>query len=69
MNFIKGKFEKYPDVQIISDPINQTYKVKYVECVEERGAIRFEKREKIVSKDLLESSVGEIIFMVEKYCN
>lgn len=69
MGVIKEKFEKYPEVQIISDLVNQNYRIKYIECVEERGVIRFEKREKVVSKDLLESSVAEIIFMVEKYCN
>jgi hypothetical protein len=60
-------FEKYPDLQIVADSLDNLYKVKYLECVQERGSIRFEKKEKIVSREVIESLVNEIIFMINNF--
>jgi hypothetical protein len=54
-------FERYPDIQITADPQEPKYRIKYTECVRERGSVRFEKKEKSVPRNALESFISEIL--------
>ena len=54
-------FDKYPSVEIIADAYDPQYRIKYIECVRDAGLIRFEKRERLVSKDELEHLVLKVI--------
>jgi hypothetical protein len=56
-------FQKYPNLEIFADPLDPVYRVKYTECVKERGVVRFEKREARVSREALEALVGEIVMV------
>lgn len=67
MMFSNATFEKYPDLEIIADPLDNLYKVKYLECIQERASIRFEKKEKVISREAIESLIGEIIFMINNF--
>jgi hypothetical protein len=53
-------FERFPDIRISIDPFEPNYNVKYTECVKERGAVRFEQREKIIPKEVLQRLIEEI---------
>jgi hypothetical protein len=53
-------FERFPDIHISIDPFESKYKVKYTECVKERGAVRFEQREKSLPKEVLQRLIEEI---------
>lgn len=57
----KSVFEKYPSVEIIADGLSPQYRIKYIECVNESGSIRFEKKERIVPKEELENLVLKVI--------
>jgi hypothetical protein len=54
-------FEKYPDVEMRLDAFDAVYKIKYTECIKERGAIRFERKEKIVSKEKIQKILSELL--------
>jgi hypothetical protein len=56
-------FQKFPHIEILADPLDPVYKIKYTECVKERGVVRFERREIRVPKYALESLVGDVILM------
>ena len=53
-------FERFPDIRISIDPFEPKYKVNYTECVQERGAVRFEQREKTIPKEALQRLIEEI---------
>ena len=53
-------FERFPDIRISIDPFEPKYNVKYTECVEDRGTVRFEQREKILPKEVLQRLIEEI---------
>lgn len=54
-------FEKYPDIEMTADPFEPNYRIKYTECIKERNAVRFERKEKIVPKDRLGRLISEIL--------
>lgn len=54
-------FKRYPDVEAFADPLDPVYRVKYTECVEERGAVRFVRRQVRVPKGEIESLLAEIV--------
>lgn len=54
-------FKRYPDVEVFADPFDPVYRVKYTECVEERGAISFVRHQARVPKDELESLLAEVV--------
>jgi hypothetical protein len=54
-------FEKYPDIQITVDPFEPNYRIKYTECIKERGSVRFERKEKTVPRKSLERLISEIL--------
>ena len=54
-------FHKFPDVEMIADAFDPIYKIKYTECVQERGTIRFDRKEKIVAKDKVENLIKELL--------
>ena len=54
-------FDRFPSVDITTSGVEPCYRIRYVECVKERGAIRFERREKKVQKQFLERLVSQLI--------
>lgn len=60
---MEGTFEKYPNIEIVSDAFDPVYKIRYMECVREDGVIRFVRHEKRVSKKVLEKLVSNLIAM------
>lgn len=58
---MEGAFNKFLSVEVVSDPFDALYRVKYIERVEERGAVRFEKREGVVPKSEGEDIVADLI--------
>lgn len=54
-------FEKYPDIQITVNSFEPSYKIKYTECIKERGSVRFERKEKTVPRRSLERLISEIL--------
>jgi hypothetical protein len=60
-----GAFGRFLSVEIVSDAFDPIYKVKFIERVEDRGAIRFEKREGRVPRSEAEELVGELIRKVK----
>jgi len=64
---MEGAFEKHPSVEILTDPFSPEYKIKYVECVNERGSIRFLRREKKVAREFVESLVAELLEKAERH--
>lgn len=58
---MKGAFTRFLSVEIVSDALEPVYRVKFIERVEDRGAVRFEKREGRVSKGEAEGLVEDLI--------
>lgn len=58
---MEDNFKRYPDVEVLADPFDAVYKVRYTECVEERGVIRFMRHQARVPKAELESLLVEIV--------
>lgn len=54
-------FEKYPNIEIIADPFEPKYKIKYTECIKENHSVRFERKEKTVPKKSLEGFISEVL--------
>lgn len=54
-------FKRYPDVEVFADPLEPVYRVKYTECVEERGVLRFVRHQARVPKEELESLLAEVV--------
>lgn len=54
-------FKRFPSVEITADAIEPYYKVKFIECVSERGSIRFETRKGRVPKEDLQRLVEELV--------
>ena len=54
-------FEKFPSIEIAASGVEPCYRIRYIECVKERGAIRFERREKKVQKQFLEMLISQLI--------
>jgi hypothetical protein len=64
MNWFSAKqnlFEKYPDISITADAFEPKYIIKYTECKKERGSVRFERKEKIVPRQMLENLISDIL--------
>lgn len=61
---MEGAFNRYLSVEVVSDPFDAEYRVKYIERVEERGAVRFEKREGRIPRGEAEGLVEELMRMV-----
>jgi hypothetical protein len=53
-------FERFPDIKISADPFSPTYRVKYTECVKEKGVVRFDQHEKTLPKESLQRLIEEI---------
>lgn len=62
---MQDQFKKYPDIEIFAETLDAAYKVKYTECVEERGELRFVRRQKKVPRSLLDLLLADIICKVE----
>lgn len=58
---MEGASGRFLSVEIVSDPFDPVYRVKYVERVEERSAIRFERHEGRVPRDEAERLVEDLI--------
>lgn len=54
-------FDRYPDVELRADGFDPVYRVKYTECIKESGQIRFERKDKIVSKEKVERLLSELL--------
>lgn len=54
-------FDRFPSLEITASGVDSCYRVRYTECVKERGAIRFERQEKKVQKDFLDRLVLQIV--------
>lgn len=54
-------FEKYPNIEIVADPMAPQYRIKYMECVKEQGVIRFNRHERLVSKKDMKHLILEIL--------
>lgn len=54
-------FEKFPSIEITASGVEPCYRIRYTECVKDRGAIRFERKEKKVQKQFLERLVSQLI--------
>lgn len=54
-------FDKYPDVELRADAFDPVYKIKYTHCVKEHGQIKFERKDKIVSKEKVERLLSELL--------
>jgi hypothetical protein len=54
-------FQRFPFLEIIADPLDPQYKIKYTECVQERGSIRFERREFRVPMSEMVSIIEDIM--------
>jgi hypothetical protein len=66
MNWFKTQkenlFEKYPDVEMRIDGFEPFYRLKYTECTkDDRGVIRFERKEKTIPKDKVISILSQLI--------
>lgn len=61
---MEGTFDKYPNIEIISDAFDPVYKIRYMECVRENGLVRFVRHEKKISRKRLESLVSNLIASV-----
>lgn len=59
-----GTFEKYPNIEIISDAFDPMYKIRYTECVKEDGVIRFFRHERKIPRKSLENMVSNLIALV-----
>jgi len=58
-------FKKYPDIEIRADGADPVYRLKYTECVVERGAHRFVRHERTVPKMEIESLLADLIRRAE----
>lgn len=58
---MQSKQGRFLSVEIVADGLDPFYKVKYVERVEERSAIRFERREGNVKMSKVEELIEELI--------
>jgi hypothetical protein len=58
---MEDNFRRYPFIEIIADPLDPEYKIKYTECVKDYCSIRFERREAKVSKSDMELLVDELM--------
>lgn len=56
---------RFLSVEIVADPFDPVYRIKYIEQVEERGAVRFEKHEGRVLKNDIDGLVAELIRKVK----
>ena len=58
---MEDHFKRFPSVEILADAFEPIYRVKYIECVEESGVVRFVRHEgKIPKEDLREVILGLI---------
>lgn len=62
---MQDQFTKYPDLEIFADALDPVYKVKYTECVEENGIIRFVRHQKRLPRESIESLLAEIVNRAE----
>lgn len=53
-------FKRFPSVEIIADAFEPLYRIKYIECVEELGVVRFVKHEVRMPRGELDDLVGSI---------
>lgn len=58
---MEDHFRRYPVIEIIADPLDPEYRIKYTESVKDRCSIRFERREAKVSKATIEPIVEELM--------
>lgn len=58
---MEGSFDRFVSVEIVSDPLDPVYKVRYIERIEEKGVVRFERREGRVTKGDIEGLVSELV--------
>lgn len=54
-------FDKYPNIEIVADGMDPVFRIKYMECVREGGALRFVKHELKVPKNKIERLVFDLI--------
>lgn len=58
---MEDHFKRFPSVEILADAFDPIYRVKYIECVEELGVVRFVKHESRVPKEDLDGLVRSIV--------
>lgn len=65
MNWLKPKkeelYDRFPDVEFKADGFDSVYRIKYTECIKERSGIRFERKEKIISKEKINEILMELL--------
>ena len=63
---MEDQFKRFPSIEILADVFEPIYRIKYIECVEESGVIRFVRREGRIPRDELESVLERIIERAER---
>jgi hypothetical protein len=58
---MEDHFKRFPSVEILADAFEPAYRIRYIECVEEVGVIRFVRHEGRIPRDELESILERII--------
>lgn len=61
------QFKRYPDIEVFADALDPVYKVRYTECVEERGTVRFVRHQKRLPKETIEDLLAEIVNRAESH--
>lgn len=64
---MQDQFKKYPDIEIFADALDPVYKVKYTECIEERGSVRFVRHQKRLPRECIEHLLAEIVNKAESH--
>lgn len=54
-------FQRFPSIEILADPFEPKYKMRYIECIKDSGSIRFEKREKSLDKSTVEEVLKRLV--------
>ena len=60
-------FERYPNIEIVADGLEPVFRIKYMECVKEGGALRFVKHEARVPRDKIERLVSDLLESVRAH--
>jgi hypothetical protein len=61
------ELERYPSLEVFSDEMGASHRVKYMECVREGGVVKFVKHERRVEKGILDALVCELVRKANKY--
>lgn len=64
---MQDQFKRYPDLEVFADAMDPVYKVRYTECVEEHGTVRFVRHQKRIPRESIESLLAEIVSRAESH--